>query len=251
MRFSLWVGTLIALTAGCGTPPPPVYVSTGGASDAERVRSADVSILFVGNSHTSFHDLPTLVGELIRFRHPEKVVYSHVIGVGFLEDLAANPAGRTELDTRPWKHVVLQAQKESRSGKHEYSTAEGVAFARQGKERGAAVCFYAEWGVKDVPDHTRRIEAVYRRMAEESGAGVAPVGRAWELALAERPELELYSADGNHQTAVGAFLTACVLVGRITGESPADLGAFPYQHANEADRKFLAAKAAAALAANE
>ena len=54
--------------------------------------------------------------------------------------------------------------------------------------------------------------------------------------------------DGNHQSALGAFLTACVLCGQITGESPASLGAFPYPNANDDERKFLAEMAAKALA---
>lgn len=80
------------------------------------------------------------------------------------------------------------------------------------------------------------------------GVGVAPVARAWDLALAGRPDLPLHSADGTHKSELGAFLTACVLFGRLTGENPAALAAYPYLAANEADRTFLAGIAAEALA---
>ncbi|HUR53168.1 MAG TPA: hypothetical protein VMZ71_03495 [Gemmataceae bacterium] len=243
--------TVLALTVGCGSdrgsPDRPNAAGTSAGSDPEKVRAADVSILFVGNSHTSMHDLPDLIGKMIRFRHPEKTVYSHVVGVGFLEDVARNPQCREEIESRPWKFVVLQAQKESKSGKARYSTAEGVDVAKLGKARGTAVVFYAEWGLRDVPGHGPRIEQVYDEMAAASGARVAPVGRAWDIALDARPELPLFDADGNHQSAVGAFLTASVLFGQITGESPATLAAFPSEVVNVADRKFLAATAAKAL----
>ena len=64
---------LFLLLAGCGRQqrPSPVPAPGGGGpvshvlaaapSDAEKVRSADVSILFVGNSHTMGHNLPDLV----------------------------------------------------------------------------------------------------------------------------------------------------------------------------------------------
>ena len=42
----------------------------------------------------------------------------------------------------------------------------------------------------------------------------APSGKEGEmadLALAEKPDLRLYEADGNHQSSLGAFLTACIL----------------------------------------
>jgi hypothetical protein len=35
-------------------------------SDPEKVHSADVSMVFVGNSHTGTHDLPGLIGEVAR-----------------------------------------------------------------------------------------------------------------------------------------------------------------------------------------
>jgi hypothetical protein len=249
--YRLLVFSVVALAAGCASQKPSAVGSPGGRSDLEKVRSADVSILFVGNSHTTMQDLPKVVGEMIRFRHPEKTVFSHVVGVGFLEDVARDPRCKEEITSRPWKFVVLQAQKESKSGQFLYSTAEGVDVAKLGKAGGATVYYFAEWGLKDVADHGRRIEAIYQKMADDAGAGVAPVGRAWDLALAARPDMQLHAADGNHQTALGAFLTACVLVGRLTGESPATLASFPYPAASKADRKFLADAATKALASSD
>jgi hypothetical protein len=237
---------IFPLFAGCGSDRPPDELPDS-KSDPEKVRSADVSVLFVGNSHTSLHDLPNLVGEMIRFRHPEKTVYSHFVGVSFLEDVAHDARCKEEIESRPWKHLVLQAQKESKSGRFQYSQAEGIEVAKLGKTRGAAVTFFAEWGVKDVAGHGPRIEKVYQEMAAAAGARVAPVGRAWDLALSARPDLPLHEADGNHQTALGAFLTACVLFGRLTDESPAALAPFPYPEVTDADREFLADAAVKAL----
>ena len=246
-----WLGIALALAAGCGSEPTPAVVSTGnpvGRSDPEKVRSADVSILFVGNSHTTSHDLPNLIGEMIRFRRPGTTVYAHVVGVGFLEDVAHHPRCREEIESRPWKYVVLQAQKESRTGKFQYSQAEGIEIAKLARERGAAVIFFAEWGLRDVPGHGPRIENVYDEMAAAAGARVAPVGRAWDLARAARPDLPLFDPDGNHQSALGAFLTASVLFGQLTGESPAALVSFPRGGLGEAERKVLVDAAVRALA---
>jgi hypothetical protein len=222
--------------------------SAAERSDPEKVRSADVSVLFVGNSHTYMHDLPSLVGKMILHLRPGTTVYSHVIGVGFLEDAARNPRCREEIETRLWKHVVLQAQKVSASGRFDYSRKEGIDLARQARARGAAVHFFSEWGLKDVPDNGVRHERIYQEMARAAEAGVAPVGRAWDLALSERPDLPLHGPDGNHQSAVGAFLTACVLAGRLTGASPALLASFSYPQVDEKDRKFLANAATKAVA---
>lgn len=251
---------LCAALAGCGRGParpqpapdpdpdvaPPLVFER--RSDEAQVRAADFSILFVGNSHTSGHNLPKLVCDMIRFRHPKKSTCSHVVGVAFLEDAPRTPECRAEIESRPWKHVVLQAQKISVSGKQEYSRAEGIELAKLAKDRGATVHFFCEWGLQGVPDNGPRQEKVYRAMAAEAGARVAAVNRAWDAALAARPDLPLYEFDGNHQSATGAFLTAAYLYGAITGESPAPLGAFPYDAVSAGDRAFLANAAATALA---
>jgi len=245
---------LVILLAGCGragsvgAPTDPGVEVVQNRSDPEKARAADYSILFVGNSHTLNHDLPGLVGRMIRFQHPERTVYARTIVVSFLEDVARMPACREEVESRAWKFAVLQAQKISASGKFDYSRREGIDFAILARERSARVYFFSEWGLRNVEGDGARQEAIYREMASAAGVGVARVGRAWDLALAARPELPLYDEDGNHETAVGAFLTACVLAGAITGESPAPLAGFDYAGVGEADRAFLAETAAKALA---
>ena len=237
----------VALAAcGCGAASNG-GVPPGVQSDERQVRAADYSVLFVGNSHTSWHDLPGVVAGMIRHRHPGKTVYTHVVGVGFLEDLAVNPTGRREIDTRPWKHVVLQAQKISTSGRHDYSRAEGIEFAAAAKARGADVVFYSEWGLRGVAGDGPKQEAVYRQMAEASGGRVAAVGRAWDFALAEKPSLPLYADDGNHQTALGAYLTAAVLYAAVTGDNPTTLADFPYPEGDAATRQLLLTAAAKAV----
>src|SRR5262249_37035026 len=238
------LGVIVPLLAGCGSEPRSAAGPSGGKSDPEKVRSVDISALFVGNSHTTSHALPDLVGRTIRFRHPEKTVYTHGVPAAFLDEAASDPRCLEEIESRPWKYVVLQAQRISASGRHEYSRAKGIDLAKRARGAGATVFFFAEWGLKGVAGDGPRTEAVYQEMARAADARVAPVGRAWDLALSRRPDLLLHDADGNHQTALGAFLTACVLFGQLTDESPADLASFPYPEASEADRRFLADAAA-------
>lgn len=247
---AVFVGLL--LTLGCGQSPQVPSSGTAavfhdGKSDLDQVRGADISILFVGNSHTTAHNVPELVAQMIRFRHPGKKVVTHVVGAAFLEDAAKNQRLLDEIDSQPWKIVVLQAQKISMSGRFKYSQTEGIDLAKRAKAKGATVFYFSEWGRKDVPNDAAGNEAIYREMATAADVQVACIGRAWDLALAERPEMPLHDVDGNHESADGAFLTACVLTGRLLNESPAPLAAFPYPDMSDAARKFLAEKAAKSL----
>jgi hypothetical protein len=209
-------------------------------SDPEAVRAADVRILFIGNSHTHMHALPDLVGKLIAFRHPEKKVTTHALFVGYLDDAVSNPAYLGEIESRPWTHVVLQAQKISTSGKVRYAQDAGIELARRAIARGAAVYYFSEWGLKGRPDNGPHHESIYREMAAATGAHVIPVGRAWEQALAEDPALPLYEPDGNHESPTGTFLTACTIAAALMDEDPEPLAAFDHPAADEQVRKELA-----------
>lgn len=248
----LLLGSLAGMRMACievsGDALSVAQTGPGATSTSKAdLEKADFSVLFVGNSHTLSHDLPSLVARMIEFRHPGKKVVTQTIGCAFLEDAAKNPACMKEIKERPWKHVVLQAQKISMSGKFKYSQAEGIEMAKLARERKASAIFYAEWGLKGIAGDGERQAKVYREMAKESGASVAPVAKAWDLALAKDASLPLHSIDGNHQSEVGAFLTACVLYGQITGESPLELAKFEYKPADAKTRKLLAECADAAL----
>jgi hypothetical protein len=151
------------------------------------------------------------------------------------------------LASRRWDFVILQAQKISMSGKYDYSTSEGIELAKRAKDGGATVLYFSEWGRAGVPDEGARTQKIYDQMAVEAGVGVAPVGRAWDIALGEQPDLPLHDKDGNHESADGAFLTACVLSGAITGKSPESLAGFDYPRLSDDVRAFLASAAARAL----
>jgi hypothetical protein len=256
-NWSTSICLCLVLAFGCDSSASPranrsgqnEVAASGAPANTPASPPADIGILFVGNSHTSMHNLPDLVCEMIRFANPGKSVAAQHLGVGFLEDLEHDATWRKEIESGAWKYVILQAQKISMSGRANYSRKQGVEIARFAKERGLTVIFYPEWGLKGVAGDGPRQERVYREMAKAAGVGVAPVAVAWDLALAEHPELPLHSADGNHQSPVGDFLTAAVLCGTITHNDPKKLATFSYAPADQQTRAFLASAAAKALAA--
>lgn len=182
---------------------------------AEDLARADIRLLFVGNSHTHFQDLPARVVRLLQHLDPAQKIAGKTVGVGFLEDAANDPNMEKLLQAHTWTGVILQAQKISSSGRTNYSTAEGIDLAKRAKELGIPVFFFAEWGLKGSADSTERTNKIYAEMAEASGATLIPVGLAWEKVLQQSPDLPLHDFDGNHQSSLGADLTALVLAASI------------------------------------
>ena len=70
-----------------------------------------------------------------------------------------------------------------------------------------------------------KISSSYKKVAEENGALLAPVGYAFAIVLGQDKALfrKLYKSDGSHPSSEGAYLAACVLWGTLTGKNPSTI----------------------------
>ncbi len=172
-------------------------------------------ILFLGNSHTAFHDVPGQVRQTLGSMQIN--VQTELVTGGLLHDIAQNDLVKQKLNSGKYKFVVLQGAGISSSHKYRYSQAGGIALSKRAHANGANVILYAEWPRRGW-NETEYILDCYREIARESPAEIAAVGRAWDLALKNNPKLNLWADDGNHCTASGAFLASQVLARLIAGD---------------------------------
>ncbi|MFO1249847.1 MAG: hypothetical protein U1E77_01580 [Inhella sp.] len=242
----LCVAALLPALAACGG-------ASSGASSAPLPAPAPVpgerALLFYGNSHTHFNELPALVAELFRQASPGQPVRVAVApGLLFLDERLSDTASRTLLDSAAWSQVFLQAQKYSSSGTVNYSTEEAKAWIRLVKARGATPVLFPEWPRQGV-DESARIYGLHEGIAKAEAACLAPVPQAFDRASAALPALALHAADGNHSSPAGALLAAYVLYasasGQALGSGPA-LVTSPVAPALQAQLRQLAAQSLAA-----
>jgi hypothetical protein len=181
----------------------------------------------MGNSHTSVNDVPGMVAAMVRAARPGKTVRAEEAPAWmFLEERAADAASLELLQNRRWTFVILQAQKYSASGLFEYPIEGAVALARMARTAGAVPILFPEWPRRDVVE-TQRIYDLHVSIARQEPACVAPIGQAWDLALARDPGLVLHAPDGNHSAPAGAFLAALMIATAMTGTPPNTLPDFP------------------------
>ena len=88
------------------------------------------------------------------------------------------------------------------------------------RQSGARTVLYMTWSEKNNPEGQARMTDAYKRLGEELGALVAPVGTAWQAHRAAYPETELYFSDGEHASPEGSLLAAYTLFGTIFGRKP-------------------------------
>jgi len=211
-------------------------------SDQEAGAPEGLRALFIGNSYTYVNDLPGHVNEMAATaRLPPTIDVASVTagGATFADQwngAEAQPAIAKGDDT----HVVLQAQSVepvfAPEGFHQY----GSLLANAATAAGAKPVLYETWARKagdpvyieawsgGSPDAMQDgLSAAYEKLANDTGASVAPVGEAWRIAWTQHPEIELYQPDGSHPTPSGTYLAACVFYIVLTGHSLAAASAPP------------------------
>ena len=67
------------------------------------------------------------------------------------------------------------------------------------------------WSEKNNPQGQGPMAAAYRELARRTGAVLCPVGEVWQAVRAAHPEEELYFADGEHSSVLGASLAGAVI----------------------------------------
>jgi hypothetical protein len=224
---------VVAILAGCGgggstpAPPAPSPAPVAPAPEPATPVTADIALLFMGNSHSSVNGLHTMVEAMVRAANPGKTVAAVLApGSMFLEERSVDEANLRTLRGTRWSAVILQAQKYSTTGQFSYPTTGAESLIREARAVGALPILFPEWPRLGV-DETSLIYNLHVSIASRVPACVAPIGQAWDLSLQRDPKLVLHNPDGNHSAPAGAFLAALVLAATYTQLSPAAVPFLP------------------------
>jgi Tol biopolymer transport system component len=193
------------------------------------------SVLFIGNSLTFYNNLPEMFAALTRSAGRDVEVDMAAIGGATLAYHAAAPSTVDRMAGRNWDYVILQEQGRIPAIEEERK-AEMYPAVRQLERRiseiGAETVLFMTWGRRDglpedgLPEFATmqsQVGAGYSEIADELGVMVAPVGIAWQSALSQYEELDLWQADGGHPSRAGSYLAACVFYAVIYQQSPEGL----------------------------
>ena len=177
---------------------------------------SDYAVLLLGNSHSSRGDLPGMLQQLLASGGNASAKVEAARHWAFLAERLEDGKTQEILGSRPWTHVVLQAQKYSTSGQYIYPTAAAEEWIRRSRSIGAQPILFPEWARRGNTEEGVRVHRLHLEIAAREPACVAPIGLAWEIMLDTNPGIRLHKSDGNHANRTGALLTAYVLYATIT-----------------------------------
>ena len=173
-------------------------------------------ILFVGNSHTYFNDMPQMVRELFTCAGEPVSAAMLTHGGKTLDWHFHQEQTRFNILYGEYDFVVLQQAAHPFDGYQALS--DGVSAIR-GLAEGLPCQFvlYMTWAEKARPENQPEMSEAYIRAAKEQGTLLAPVGEIWRQFRKEHPERELYFTDGAHASPLGSFLAACCIFRAVSG----------------------------------
>jgi hypothetical protein len=188
-------------------------------------------ILFIGNSFTSYHDMPAIVEKMAREAGEDVRVTMLATGGYTLQNHFEDQNALAVIDSRVWDDVVLQEQSQRFAFRQDWVTQNsfpyGEALANHIRKRSPKVrlYWYETWGYRngDVENCAAmphlpwlcnyqgmqaQIHVNMTEMARRTRADLVEVGTKWQQHLQQHPQIELYDADGMHPSPTGSQLAA-------------------------------------------
>ncbi len=209
---------LFGLTA-CGMDWNNIF----GSDEGEPAPAEPSSVLFIGNSLTFWHEVPTLFWELSRASGREMEVHQITRGGASIQDHLEDEVTRDMVHSQVWDWVVLQGSSYAIAfpGYEDDFTALYQAFRDtiHASSPQARVIIYLDYALPTISagdvtytytEFQQMIHDGTMAVADALDLIVAPVGSAWDRVLAERPGIELYDTDGLHPSVEASYLMASV-----------------------------------------
>jgi len=262
MKLNLFTLSLLLLLSACGsdstgsaqTPVLPDEKVSGSNGASENLAIPDnraldaFQVLVIGNSHVqSIQKLLTIIFEN-GVKEKELDIDTRV---GAFLDLIVDKESYIELvETRSWTHIILQGQKYSQSQSVLYSTEATRTWIQRAKNKGATPILFPEHPQRGNPQEADYIHSLHVDIADEESSCIAPVGLSWNKVIAVEPDLNLYQADGNHATELGALLSALVLYQVVSGQIADTLPYIAALPGTESEQALLGQMASQTIAEN-
>ena len=197
------------------------------------------AILILGNSRTSFNDMPDMVRAMADSAHdPQKLEITLDAPGGASFEILWNDGATQRLLKQHWDDVILQGESRAQSSDdlaHSFQTYGAdlidAVHPASGHARLVVNWAYASsaWSDGD-PDGSgraelkREIRAATAALGERTGAHLVDVAELWSAVERDHPEIAL-TVDGNHPSLAGSYLFALALYGDLSGR---DVGSVTY-----------------------
>ncbi len=177
-----------------------------------------IGILFIGNSHTYYHDLPARVSMMAQESGYDCEVTMLAHGGWYLQQHIKEPEVRFNIKYGNYNYVVLQEHS------HPFDDIQGYIEAATMlsdwiRNAGGKPVIYGTWARKNEEPVQKTMNSVNRKLSEDLKALYAPVGESWWEYKRSWPDIELYDDDGAHASKRGIEFAAKIIWETISSDA--------------------------------
>ena len=185
-----------------------------------------MKVLFTGNSHTYFNDMPYTFARLCEAATGERPAVTMLAYSGRpLEwHIQEYFSLRFNLLHGGYDFCVIQEHGHPFPGR-EILLRDGEQAAALCRAAGVQPVALTTWAERSRPELQPEISQAYRDFAAQSHTMLAPVGEIWADIRETHPEVDLFWQDGGHASPLGDYLIAVTLCSLLTGCDPVGLPA--------------------------
>ncbi len=203
-------------------------------------QSANLKVLFLGNSYTEYNNLPKLLSSLALSTGDTILTDANTPGGHTLMGHSNNAVSLAKINSQAWDYVVLQDQSQLPSFPEADVQEMVYPFARKLdslihlRNPCTQTMFYMTWGRKNGDAQNcptwppvctyagmdSLLALRYRKMADDNKALLSPVGAVWKYLRANNPSVELYNPDESHPSLAGSYAAACCFYALMLKKDP-------------------------------
>ena len=179
-----------------------------------------MKVLFIGNSHTYFNDMPHLFAGMCETLTGEQT------------DVTMLAFSNRKLDWHCEEYFAVRFA--LLYGQYDYCVIQQFGHPVPPIEEtepplqklislcesvGTKPVLYMTWAKKNEPETAQLISGIYRTLAAKYHMLLAPTAETYEALRKEHPEIDLYWFDGSHASPYGDYLIAATFAALLTGKT--------------------------------
>ena len=168
-----------------------------------------IKILFLGNSHTYFNDMPQTFKEICQAYGIEvDVTMLAFPGVTYGWHLKERYHLRFALMYGDYQYIIMQQASHSPCPSMEETLRDGMEIIELARKNGVTPIQTIPWAEERFPQNQEKINKIYQELQRKTGVTLNPVGYVFEKLKEELPEIPLSWKDGEHASYYGSYVNA-------------------------------------------
>ena len=188
-----------------------------------------MKVLFLGNSHTFFNDMPELFARFVKKTTGNKPDVTMLAYSGRTLEWHRKEyfSLRFNLMYGGYDYIILQ------QAAHPYpdidetlkTAADIIDLCHRCNVKPVV---YMTWAEKRMPENQQKMIDTCEKMALDNNVLLAPVGKIWQSVQSERPDIDLYYKDGEHAGPYGDFLIAATFCKLLCGDVSDEISGYGF-----------------------